>query len=52
MVGIHLNTKAHLQHLGFTGSQAGQYLPGRIAQTLEGSIVHGHLDILILDKVA
>ena len=36
VVGVHVDTEAHAQYLGFPCGQPGQHFTGRVAQALAG----------------
>jgi hypothetical protein len=36
VVGVHIDTKAHTEHLGLTGGQAAQDLSGRLGEAFFG----------------
>ena len=48
VVGIHVDTETHAQYLGFTGSEAGQYIASRFFKALNGGDIDWRLHGLSL----
>src|SRR5471030_301743 len=51
VVGIHVDTEAHAQNLGFTGSEAGENFASRFFKALNGSHIDWRLHGRVFDEV-
>ena len=51
VVGVHIDTKTHAQHLGFAGGQATEYFTGCFRQTLFGRRLNRRRNSEVLDEV-
>ena len=52
VVGIHVDTETHTQHLGFAAGQPRQYFTGCFLQALAGCGIHRGMNGVVLDEVA
>ena len=52
VIGVHADTEAHTQHLGFPRGQGFQNVFGRPGQTGAGSRIHGRLHVLVFHEIA
>src|SRR5471032_335919 len=51
VVGIHVDAETHAQYLGFTGSEAGQYVASRFFQALNSGDIDWRLHGRVFDEV-
>src|SRR5476651_1637078 len=51
VVGIHVDAKTHAQYLGFTGSEAGQYVASRFFKALNSGDIDWRLHGRVFDEV-